>query len=52
MLATSEGSSEVPDADLQFLADGVFFLSRTRHSCGIEAKKFRGSSFEPGGTRF
>lgn len=48
VLATSEGSLEAPDADLQFLADGVFVLSRTRHSRGVEVKKFRGSSFEPG----
>ncbi|MCX7731364.1 MAG: AAA family ATPase [Candidatus Caldatribacterium sp.] len=48
VLATSEGSSEAPDADLQFLADGVFFLFRTRYGRGIEVKKFRGSSFEPG----
>lgn len=48
VLATSEGSLEAPDADLQFLADGVIVLSRMHHARGIEVKKFRGSSFEPG----
>ncbi len=48
VLTTSEKSPEAPDEDLQFLADGIFVLSRARHSRSIEVKKFRGSSFEPG----
>ena len=48
VLFTSEGSAEAPDADLQFLSDGIIDLrleGTERHVC---VSKFRGSQFQSG----
>lgn len=48
VLFTSESSPEAPDADLQFLADGVIELRREGDYRIITVLKFRGSAFQPG----
>jgi len=47
VLFTSE-STEGPDADLQFIADGVIELESTAGNRRIAILKFRGSDFRPG----
>lgn len=48
VLFTSESSPEAPDADLQFLADGVIELQREGDLRTLSVLKFRGSGFWPG----
>lgn len=48
VLFTSESSPEAPDADLQFLADGVIELQREKDQRYLSVLKFRGSGFQPG----
>jgi len=48
VLFTSESGPEAPDADLQFLADGVIELQREGDRRALSVLKFRGSSFRPG----
>lgn len=48
VLFTSESSPEAPDADLQFLADGVIELQREGDQRSLSVLKFRGSGFRPG----
>ena len=45
---TSEGSTDSPDDDLQFMTDGVFTLAFSGESRTISVSKFRGSSFRSG----
>lgn len=45
---TSEGSSEAPDDDLQFMSDGVINLALTADRRTISVTKFRGSNFRDG----
>lgn len=52
VLFTSESTREVPDDDLQFIADGIIDLQRAP-SCGyLEITKFRGSDFLRGAHQF
>ncbi|MCX7854787.1 MAG: AAA family ATPase [Anaerolineae bacterium] len=48
VLFTSESSPEAPDADLQFLADGIIELQREGDQRSLSVLKFRGSSFRQG----
>ncbi|MCX7683185.1 MAG: recombinase RecA, partial [Anaerolineae bacterium] len=48
VLFTSESSPEAPDADLQFLADGVIELQREGDQRSLSILKFRGSGFRQG----
>lgn len=48
VLFTSERSSEHPDDDLQFLADGVITLGHDSSGGTLEVSKFRGSGFRRG----
>ena len=48
VLFTSESSSRNPDADLQFMADGIIELKRTDGRRELEVAKFRGSDFQGG----
>ncbi|MBS3766427.1 AAA family ATPase, partial [Candidatus Bipolaricaulota bacterium] len=48
VLFTSESSSRNPDADLQFMADGIMELKRTDRRRELEVAKFRGSDFQGG----
>ncbi len=48
VLFTSESSIEAPDADLQFLADGVLELGFDGTTHSISVPKFRGSDFREG----
>lgn len=45
---TSEGTSEIPDDDLQFMADGIINLELSSEGRVLSITKFRGSYFEPG----
>jgi circadian clock protein KaiC len=45
---TSESTTEVPDDDLQFLADGIIELAWGPTSATLAIKKFRGSGFRRG----
>lgn len=49
---TSEASRELPDNDLQFLADGVINLKLQGLHATIRVSKFRGSRFHPGPHQF
>jgi circadian clock protein KaiC len=48
VLFTSEASTEAPDDDLQFMADGVIHLGATVEGRTISVSKFRGSDFRNG----
>jgi circadian clock protein KaiC len=48
VILSSEGSSESPDDDLQFLSDGVINLNFPREGRSISITKFRGSNFQSG----
>lgn len=48
VLFTSEASDDMPDADLQFLSDGIIHLSMGSQGRKVSVTKFRGSSFVPG----
>lgn len=48
VLFTSEGSAEAPDADLQFLSDGVIHLEYAPECRTLCVSKFRGSAFLSG----
>lgn len=48
VLFTSEGSAEAPDADLQFLSDGVIHLEFAPEGRILCVSKFRGSDFLSG----
>ncbi|MFW6071802.1 MAG: ATPase domain-containing protein, partial [Candidatus Bipolaricaulota bacterium] len=48
VLFTSEDSPHNPDADLQFMADGIIELKRAEGRRGLEVAKFRGSDFQGG----
>ncbi|MDH7486389.1 MAG: ATPase domain-containing protein [Anaerolineae bacterium] len=48
VLFTSEGSAEAPDADLQFLSDGVIDLEYAPEGRILAVTKFRGSDFLSG----
>lgn len=48
VLFTSEGSNEAPDADLQFLSDGIISLDVREGLRLVSVTKLRGSSFESG----
>ncbi len=48
LVFTSEGSVEAPDADLQFLADGVIELTNEEHGRYVAITKLRGSDFHEG----
>ncbi len=48
VLFTSESSPEAPDADLQFLADGVIELRLDGGDRTVQVLKFRGSDFRSG----
>ncbi|SEL83546.1 RecA-superfamily ATPase, KaiC/GvpD/RAD55 family [Halomonas daqiaonensis] len=48
VLFTSESSREMPDNDLQFIADGVINLERTATRSNIQVSKLRGSDFDAG----
>ncbi|WP_341939663.1 ATPase domain-containing protein [Marinimicrobium sp. C2-29] len=52
VLFTSESSRDMPDNDLQFIADGVMNLERTQTRCTIHVSKFRGSAFDSGPHQF
>lgn len=48
VLFTSESSAEVPDDDLQFIADGVITLDSDARGAAVRVSKFRGSGFRRG----
>lgn len=48
VILSSEGSSEAPDDDLQFLCDGVINLNFPADGRNISVTKFRGSGFHSG----
>ena len=48
VIFSSEGSSEAPDDDLQFLCDGVINLDFPPSGRTISVTKFRGSGFQSG----
>ncbi len=48
VLFTSEGSAEAPDADLQFLSDGIINLEQQEGLRILRVSKFRGSDFVGG----
>ena len=48
VLFSSESSSELPDEDLQFIADGVITLGSDRDGSWLEVTKYRGSGFRRG----
>lgn len=48
VLATSEGTTEAPDGDLQFLSDAVLHLTTTRGGRYLDVSKLRGSDFRRG----
>jgi circadian clock protein KaiC len=48
VLFTSEASTEAPDDDLQFMADGVIHLDFTAEGRTLGVSKFRGSDFRGG----
>src|SRR5205085_561694 len=48
VLFTSESSSEAPDEDLQFMADGVLHLTYQGHGRTLAVSKLRGSGFRDG----
>ena len=52
VLFTSKPSREMPDNDLQIIADGVINLERTATRGNIQVSKFRGSDFDPGPHQF
>ncbi len=52
VLFTSESTREIPDDDLQFLADGIIDLQQASSSAIIMIKKFRGSDFLRGMHQF
>lgn len=52
VLFTSESTREIPDDDLQFLADGIIDLQQANSSAIIAIKKFRGSDFLRGMHQF
>jgi circadian clock protein KaiC len=45
---TSEDSTAAPDADLQFMSDGVIHLQSLPDSRAVRVEKFRGSDFRSG----
>ncbi|KFI22889.1 ATPase domain-containing protein [Nitrosococcus oceani] len=45
ILFTSELSAELPDEDLQFIADGVITLDTAPNGSFLQVSKFRGSNF-------
>ncbi|HET6655333.1 MAG TPA: ATPase domain-containing protein, partial [Gammaproteobacteria bacterium] len=49
VLFSSESTSEFPDDDLQFMADGVISLDTSVKSASVRVTKFRGSAFRRGG---
>ncbi len=48
VLFTSESSDDMPDADVQFLSDGIIHLSMNSYGRQVSISKLRGSSFVPG----
>ncbi len=52
VLFTSESTREVPDDDLQFIADGVIALAQGPSSSELRVTKFRGSGFQRGAHPF
>ena len=48
VLFTSEGTTEVPDDDLQFMSDGVIHLNFAPEGRTLQVTKFRGSGFRTG----
>lgn len=48
VVLSSEGSSEAPDDDVQFLCDGVINLNFPREGRNVSVTKFRGSGFQSG----
>lgn len=48
VLFTSEASDDTPDADVQFISDGIIHLSMTSHGRKLTVSKFRGSDFFAG----
>lgn len=48
VLFSSENSKEVPDDDLQFLADGVITLDTAERGSYVHVSKYRGSAFQRG----
>jgi circadian clock protein KaiC len=48
VLFSSESSKELPDDDLQFMADGVINLEQSASGSAIRISKFRGSGFTRG----
>lgn len=48
VLFSSESTTEFPDDDLQFMADGVISLDRGAKSATAQVTKFRGSAFRRG----
>lgn len=52
VLYTSESSTEFPDNDLQFIADGVINLERWNNCSTIRVSKFRGSGFRKGPNQY
>ncbi len=48
VLFTAEGSSEIPDDDLQFLADGIIHVEFNQQGRTLAVTKFRGSGFRSG----
>lgn len=48
VLFISEGSTEAPDEDLQFLSDGVIVVQKLSDRRTVEVTKFRGSEFRWG----
>lgn len=48
VLCTAEGTTEIPDDDLQFMADGVRHLEFAPEGRTLSVTKFRGSGFRSG----
>lgn len=48
VLFSSESTSEFPDDDLQFMADGVISFESGSRSASVRVTKFRGSAFRRG----
>ena len=48
VLLTSEYSEATPDADLQFLCDGIINVANTEHGRTLTVRKYRGSGFQEG----
>ncbi|MDW7990079.1 MAG: ATPase domain-containing protein [Archaeoglobaceae archaeon] len=52
VLFTSETTSEIPDQDLEYVADGIIELKRDEEGFKISVRKMRGSDFIPGWHKF